>query len=59
MIKINLLINLYILLFNCRAFSKKELEDLKSLFASLAAQSQTNNQYIVPSVFKVSLISSL
>ncbi|XP_030927953.1 uncharacterized protein LOC115954183 isoform X2 [Quercus lobata] len=35
-----------------RAFSKKELEDLKSLFASLAAQSQTNNQYIVPSVFK-------
>ncbi|KAK9290916.1 hypothetical protein L1049_009095 [Liquidambar formosana] len=34
-----------------RAFAQKELEDLKSLFASLAAQSQSNGQYISPSVF--------
>ncbi|XP_043694604.1 MTOR-associated protein MEAK7 isoform X2 [Telopea speciosissima] len=36
-----------------RAFTQKELEDLKSLFVSLAAQSQNNAQYISPSVFKV------
>ncbi|KAJ4970457.1 hypothetical protein NE237_003556 [Protea cynaroides] len=35
-----------------RAFTQKELEDLKSLFVSLAAQSQNNAQYISPSVFK-------
>lgn len=35
-----------------RAFSQIELEDLKTLFASLAAQSQTNNHFISPTVFK-------
>uniref|UniRef100_A0A5B7C149 Putative TLD domain-containing protein 1 n=1 Tax=Davidia involucrata TaxID=16924 RepID=A0A5B7C149_DAVIN len=35
-----------------RAFTHKELEDLKSLFVSLAAQSQGNGQYISPPVFK-------
>ncbi|CAK9180794.1 unnamed protein product [Ilex paraguariensis] len=35
-----------------RAFTQNELEDLKSLFVSLAAQSQSNDQYISPSVFK-------
>lgn len=36
----------------CRAFTQKELQDLKSLFTSLAAQSQTNSDFITPSVFK-------
>ncbi|KAA8518487.1 hypothetical protein F0562_015961 [Nyssa sinensis] len=36
----------------CRAFTHKELEDLKSLFVSLASQSQSNGQYISPTVFK-------
>ncbi|KAK6244465.1 hypothetical protein QUC31_010874 [Theobroma cacao] len=36
-----------------RSFTPKELEDLKSLFASLAAQSQSNGQYISSSVFQV------
>ncbi|PPD84357.1 hypothetical protein GOBAR_DD18723 [Gossypium barbadense] len=36
-----------------RAFTPKELEDLKSLFNSLAAQSQTNGQYVSSSVFQV------
>ncbi|KAK6126432.1 hypothetical protein DH2020_039820 [Rehmannia glutinosa] len=35
-----------------RAFTQTELEDLRSLFASLAAQSQSNGKYISPSVFK-------
>uniref|UniRef100_A0A2N9INF0 TLDc domain-containing protein n=1 Tax=Fagus sylvatica TaxID=28930 RepID=A0A2N9INF0_FAGSY len=35
-----------------RAFSQKELEDHKSLFVSLAAQSQSDGKYIFPSVFK-------
>ncbi|XP_022767004.1 TLD domain-containing protein 1 isoform X2 [Durio zibethinus] len=35
-----------------RAFTPKELEDLKSLFTSLAAQSQSNGQYISSSVFQ-------
>ncbi|KAK3016639.1 hypothetical protein RJ639_005962 [Escallonia herrerae] len=35
-----------------RAFTQKELEDLKSLFVSLAAQSQSNGRHISPSVFK-------
>nr|XP_027066409.1 uncharacterized protein LOC113692233 isoform X3 [Coffea arabica] len=37
----------------CRAFTQKELEDLKSLFVSLAAKSQSDNpHYITPPVFK-------
>ncbi|GFP82701.1 tld domain-containing protein 1 [Phtheirospermum japonicum] len=35
-----------------RAFSQTELEDLRSLHASLAAQSQSNGNYISPTVFK-------
>ncbi|XVE75897.1 hypothetical protein DITRI_Ditri12bG0128800 [Diplodiscus trichospermus] len=35
-----------------RAFTPKELEDLKSVFTSLASQSQSNGQYISSSVFK-------
>ncbi|KAE8098615.1 hypothetical protein FH972_016661 [Carpinus fangiana] len=35
-----------------RAFAEKELEDLRSVFVSLAAQSQSDGQYISPSVFK-------
>lgn len=35
-----------------RAFTQKELEDLKSLFVSLAAQSQSNGHFISPSVFQ-------
>ncbi|XP_057976314.1 uncharacterized protein LOC131163670 isoform X2 [Malania oleifera] len=35
-----------------RAFTQKELEDLKTLFASLASQSQSNGEYISPSVFQ-------
>jgi Ca2+-binding EF-hand superfamily protein len=35
-----------------RSFSRTELEDLKSLVASLAAQSQSDGRYISPSVFK-------
>ncbi|KAF3441600.1 hypothetical protein FNV43_RR15515 [Rhamnella rubrinervis] len=35
-----------------RAFSQKELGDLRSLFVSLASQSQTNGKYISPSVFQ-------
>jgi hypothetical protein len=37
----------------CRAFSQKELQDLKSLFNSLASQSQSNGKYISPSIFQV------
>ncbi|KAJ0810809.1 putative TLDc domain, EF-hand domain pair protein [Helianthus annuus] len=36
-----------------RLFSQKELDDLKSLFDSLAAQSQSGGTYISISVFKV------
>ncbi|CAJ2632286.1 unnamed protein product [Trifolium pratense] len=36
-----------------RAFSQKELQDLKSLFDSLASQSQSNGKYISPSVFQL------
>ncbi|MFS7908282.1 putative TLDc domain, EF-hand domain pair protein [Helianthus anomalus] len=36
-----------------RLFSQKELDDLKSLFDSLAAQSQSGGKYISISVFKV------
>lgn len=35
-----------------RAFTQTELDDLKSLFVSLAAQSQSDGQYISPSVFQ-------
>ncbi|XP_061355170.1 uncharacterized protein LOC133299700 isoform X2 [Gastrolobium bilobum] len=35
-----------------RAFTQKELEDLRSLFNSLAAQSQGNGKQISPSVFQ-------
>ncbi|KAL9332127.1 hypothetical protein ACSQ67_001737 [Phaseolus vulgaris] len=35
-----------------RAFTQKELEDLRSLFNHLAAQSQTNAECISPSVFQ-------
>ncbi|KAI3447425.1 hypothetical protein Pfo_004090 [Paulownia fortunei] len=35
-----------------RAFTQKELEDLRSLYASLAARSQSNGKYICPNVFK-------
>ncbi|RYR53296.1 hypothetical protein Ahy_A06g028315 isoform A [Arachis hypogaea] len=35
-----------------RAFTHHELEDLRSLFDSLAAKSQSNAQYISPSVFQ-------
>ncbi|KAJ4819436.1 TLD domain-containing protein 1 [Rhynchospora pubera] len=36
-----------------RAFSKEDLEDLRSLFASLAAQSQSDGKFISQSVFQV------
>ncbi|KAL5739963.1 hypothetical protein ACOSQ2_029143 [Xanthoceras sorbifolium] len=36
----------------CRAFTQNELEDIRSLFASLANQSQSNGQYISPHVFQ-------
>ncbi|KAK9058691.1 hypothetical protein SSX86_023533 [Deinandra increscens subsp. villosa] len=36
-----------------RLFSQTELDDVKSLFASLAAQSQSDGEYISLSVFKV------
>lgn len=35
-----------------RAFTQKDLEDLNSLFVSLAAQSESNNEYISLSVFQ-------
>lgn len=35
-----------------RAFTQKDLEDLNSLFISLAAQSKSNNEYISLSVFQ-------
>ncbi|KAG6770345.1 hypothetical protein POTOM_026023 [Populus tomentosa] len=35
-----------------RAFTQKDLEDLNSLFVSLAAQSKSNNEYISLSVFQ-------
>ncbi|KAG5083985.1 hypothetical protein JHK82_054152 [Glycine max] len=35
-----------------RAFTQKELEDLRSLFINLANQSQSNGKYISPSVFQ-------
>ncbi|KAL9425410.1 hypothetical protein AB3S75_032378 [Citrus x aurantiifolia] len=35
-----------------RSFAQHELEDLKSLFKSLAAQSQSNGRYISPSIFQ-------
>lgn len=43
----------YGLITNFRAFTQKELEDLKSFFESLAAKSQNNAQYITLPVFKV------
>ncbi|CAH9127763.1 unnamed protein product [Cuscuta epithymum] len=36
-----------------RAFTEKELEDLNFLFLSLSEKSESNAQYISPSVFKV------
>ena len=54
------LINLpihYYYYYYCRAFSQKELEDHKSLFVSLAAQSQSDGKYIFLSVFKVSFFA--
>ncbi|GAB2272142.1 hypothetical protein Dimus_006962 [Dionaea muscipula] len=36
-----------------RAFSQKEIEELRSLFTSLAAQSQRDGDFISPSVFKM------
>ncbi|XP_028784942.1 MTOR-associated protein MEAK7 [Neltuma alba] len=35
-----------------RAFTQKELEDLRTLFKSLAVQSQSNGNYVSPSVFQ-------
>ncbi|KAL0344822.1 UNVERIFIED_CONTAM: hypothetical protein Sradi_4313500 [Sesamum radiatum] len=35
-----------------RAFTQKELEDLRSLHKSLASQSQSNGKYVSPDVFK-------
>ncbi|KAJ6743214.1 NUCLEOLAR PROTEIN 7/ESTROGEN RECEPTOR COACTIVATOR-RELATED [Salix viminalis] len=35
-----------------RAFTQKDLEDLNSLFVSLAAQSKSNNEYVSLSVFQ-------
>ncbi|OVA06450.1 EF-hand domain [Macleaya cordata] len=35
-----------------RSFTKQKLDDLKSLFLSLATQSQSNAKYISPSVFQ-------
>ncbi|OAY84894.1 TLD domain-containing protein 1 [Ananas comosus] len=35
-----------------RAFSQQELEDLRSLFVSLAAQSQSNGKFVSQSVFQ-------
>ncbi|KAL0426578.1 UNVERIFIED_CONTAM: MTOR-associated protein MEAK7 [Sesamum latifolium] len=35
-----------------RAFTHKELEDLRSLHKSLASQSQSNGKYVSPDVFK-------
>lgn len=48
-------INLFYNFFFCRAFSQKGLENLKSLFDSLASQSHSNGKYITPSVFQVSV----
>ncbi|GLT52167.1 hypothetical protein SLA2020_255210 [Shorea laevis] len=36
-----------------RAFTQKEIGDLRALFVSMAAQSQSNGRYISPSVFQV------
>ncbi|KAG2262745.1 hypothetical protein Bca52824_069824 [Brassica carinata] len=36
----------------CRAFTQKKLEDLKSLFVSLASQSQSNDSYVSYPVFQ-------
>jgi hypothetical protein len=44
---------------DCRAFTHTELEDLKSLIVSLAAQSQSDGEFISPSVFQVILLHSL
>ncbi|GAV70521.1 TLD domain-containing protein, partial [Cephalotus follicularis] len=38
-----------------RAFTQKELDDLESLFESLAAQSNSNGLYISPNVFQIYL----
>ncbi|KAL9661415.1 hypothetical protein QQ045_026239 [Rhodiola kirilowii] len=35
-----------------RAFTGKELEDLKAIFVSLASQSNSEGQFVTPSVFK-------
>ncbi|KAI4300590.1 hypothetical protein L6164_033949 [Bauhinia variegata] len=35
-----------------RAFTPKELDDLRSLFKSLASQSHSNGEFISPSVFQ-------
>lgn len=35
-----------------RAFSKQELDDLQSLFVSLASQSQSSSKFISPSIFQ-------
>jgi hypothetical protein len=42
-----------------RAFSKEELGDLRSLFVSLASQSQSDGKFISQSVFQVHLSFSL
>ncbi|GLT90054.1 hypothetical protein SLE2022_080060 [Rubroshorea leprosula] len=36
----------------CRAFTQKEIGDLRALFFSMAAQSQSDGRYISPSVFQ-------
>ncbi|KAH0861463.1 hypothetical protein HID58_089724, partial [Brassica napus] len=36
----------------CRAFTQKKLEDLKSLFVSLASQSQSNDSYVSYPLFQ-------
>ncbi|GKV07299.1 hypothetical protein SLEP1_g19094 [Rubroshorea leprosula] len=36
----------------CRAFTQKEIGDLRALFVSVATQSQSDGRYISPSVFQ-------
>jgi len=42
-----------VFVFCCRAFTQKKLDDLKSLFVSLASKSHSNDQYVSYPVFQV------
>ncbi|GKV07311.1 hypothetical protein SLEP1_g19105 [Rubroshorea leprosula] len=42
-----------------RAFTQKEMGDLRALFVSMAAQSQSDGRYISPSVFQVRFQSDI